>query len=195
MKIFRIGSMTVGVALTLFSLATPIGALAAQVKEKVLIDFTSFRRDPDGTTFRPYEYAYGSWDKHVVDLKGRGTLIKASDGKGGLGENKTMIDFSKSPMISLSFVIGSANQAKGMNFSLEDKDGTEETWWVPLENKTSTPVTAFRFELSKSDVKAKPGTTAGLNLKKISTWQIRGDYTDAKVEALLVKLVAEIAAK
>jgi hypothetical protein len=185
----------VGVALVVLSLAAPVCAEAAQVKEKVLIDFTSFRRDPDGTTFRPYEYAYGSWDKHVIDLKGRGTLIKAPDGKGGLGENKSMIDFSKSPMISLSFVIGSANQAKGVNFSLEDKDGTEETWWIPLENKASVPLTAFRFDLSKPDNKPKPGSTAGLNLKKINTWQVRGDYTEAKVEVLLVKLVAEIAGK
>jgi hypothetical protein len=195
MKICLTDSMMVGVALAVLGLATPVCAEAAQVKEKVLIDFTSFRRDPDGTIFRPYEYAFGSWDKHVVDLKGRGTLIKAQDGKGGLGENKTMIDFSKSPLMSLWFVIGNANQAKGVNFSLEDRDGTEQTWWIPLETKVSVPVTAFRIDLMKPDNKSKPGSTDGLNLKKIHTWQVRGDYTEAKVEVLLVKLVADIAGK
>ena len=172
--------------------AWPAASLAAvQPKEKVLIDFTSVKRDPDGKVFRVYEYAFGDWDKHIVDLAGRGTLIKAPTGKGGLGENKTMVQFGKASVVDLQFVIGNANQTEALSFSLEDKDGSEWTWTIPLAGKPHGQLLGQRLDLGKSESEQKAGTTPGMNLKKIGTWQVRGNYSDAKVEVLLVKLTAE----
>ena len=164
---------------------------AASPRESVLIDFTSFHRDPDGTISRPYEYAYGDWEKHVVDLAGRGTLVQAPSGKGGLGENKTALSVGKTTVVELEFVIGNANQSAAINFSLEDRDGTEQSWTIPLSGKPSGQVLRQKFDLGKSDAEPKPGKTSGMNLKKITTWQVRGNWTDSKVEVLLVKLTQE----
>jgi hypothetical protein len=164
---------------------------AAEPKEAVLIDFATVKRDPDGKVFRVYEYAYGDWDKHIVDLRGRGTLIQAATGKGGFGENKTMVQFGKHPTVDLHFVIGNANQAQTVNFSLEDKDGTEQTWIISLVGKPRGQPLRQLLDLGKADGEIKPGKTPGMNLKKMATWQVRGDYSDAKVELLLVKLTAQ----
>src|SRR5688500_10104584 len=69
------GAVLTLVMINVVTAASPL--VAAEPKETVLIDFTSVKRDPDGKVFRVYEYAYGDWDKHIVDLRGRGTLIQA----------------------------------------------------------------------------------------------------------------------
>lgn len=164
-------------------------ARAAQNKEVVLIDFADTRKDPDGTLFRPYEYAFGDWDNHVSDLRRRGVLIKAPSGKGGLGENKTMVDFSKSSTIELYFVIGNANRATTLWFSMEDKDGTEQTWTIPLAEFPPGQSVHASLDLNKCSSEQKPGKNPGMNLKKINTWQVKGDFTAQNVEILLVKLI------
>jgi len=192
MKLPRSASSCVVLTLVILLGAWPASLLAAaQPKEKVLIDFTSVKRDPDGKIFRVYEYAHGDWDKHIVDLAGRGTLIKAATGKGGLGEDKTMVQFGKASVVDLQFVIGNANQTEALSFSLEDKDGSEQTWTIPLAGKPQGQLLKQRLDLGKSDNEQKAGTTPGMNLKKIGTWQVKGNWSDAKVEVLLVKLTAE----
>src|SRR5687767_6024186 len=119
MKISRSAFRGAVLTLVMIHVVTAASSLiAAEPKETVLIDFTSVKRDPDGKVFRVYEYAYGDWEKHIVDLRGRGTLIKAGTGKGGFGENKTMVQFGKHSSVDLQFVIGNANQAQTVNLSL-----------------------------------------------------------------------------
>ncbi|MEO6003763.1 MAG: hypothetical protein ABIZ04_09810 [Opitutus sp.] len=175
--------------LALLSFGLLEGVPLLHAGEEVLLDLCAYHRDPNGSSSRPYEYAFGEWNKHVLDFNGRGTLIKAPNGKGGIGENKTSLEPGKSALVDLQFVIGNGNKAAAINLSLEDRDGTEQSWAVPLEGAAGQLV-RVRLDLSKPTTETKPGTTAGLNLKKLNTWQIRGDWSDRVVEVLLVKLTA-----
>ena len=178
------------VAALLCFISSSVPLEAAEAKEVVLIDFTYSTRDPDGTVSRSYEYAFGDWQKHLVDLKGKGTLIKAPSGKGGIGENKTLVDFGKSSAVNLQLIIGNANSSGGISLSIEDRDGTEQSWNISLEGKPRGQPLRFPLDLTKSSSESKPGKTPGLNLKKVAVWQMKGNWTDPNVEVLLVKLTA-----
>ena len=165
---------------------------ALVAKEVELIDFRKIVRDPDGTTFKCYEYTFGDWDGgKVMNLQGRGVLVQAPSGKGGLGENKTGVRFDQTPLLDLYIVIGNANPAKAINFDLTDKDGTEQTWQIPLEGLPKGTDQHIRLDLTKPSSEQKPGKTPGMDLKKVMKWQIRGDYSDLKVEVLLVRLAGQ----
>ena len=165
-------------------------ALAA--KEEVLLDFKHFTRDPDGTTYKCYEYTFGDWGNgKVTDLKGEGAMVHAVSGRGGLGENKTTLRLDKTPLVDLYFVIGNGNRANALSFGLTDKDGTEQTWQVPIAGLPKGTLQKVRLDLNKADSEQKPGKTPGMDLKKLATWQVRGDYTDPKVEVLLVQLAGQ----
>lgn len=165
-------------------------ALAA--KEEVILDFKYTTRDPDGTIHKCYEYTFGDWGGgKVIDLRGKGALIKAPSGKGGMGENKTMVTFDKTPVVDLVLVIGNANQANALSFGLTDHDGTEQTWQIPLDGLPKGSPQILRLDLRKPSSEQKPGTTPGMDLKHLDTWQFRGDYTDPKVEVLLIQLIGQ----
>jgi hypothetical protein len=172
-----------------FLLLLPV-ALAA--KEEVLLDFKHISRDPDGTIYKCYQYTFGDWGEgKVIDLRGKGALVQAPSGKGGLGENKTLTRFDKTPLVDLHFIIGNANQAQAISFGLTDKDGTEQTWQIPIAGRPPGTDQHVRLDLTKPSSEQKPGKTPGMDLKKILTWQVRGDYTDPKVEVLLIQLTGQ----
>ena len=161
-------------------------------KEEVLLDFKHFTRDPDGTTYKCYSYTFGDWgDGKVHDLKGEGALVRGSSGKGGLGENKTLLRLDKTPLADLYFIIGNGNKANALSFGLTDKDGTEQTWQIPIAGLPKGELQKVRLDFNKSSSEQKPGKTPGMDLKKLTTWQVRGDFTDPKVEVLLVQLVGQ----
>lgn len=166
-------------------------AQAAEPKEEVLINFADSRRDPDGKVFHAYQYAFGDWNKHLVDLPRRGILVKAPTGKGGMGENDTLAEFNGFAAVGFHFLIGNANQAQALSFSLEDSDGTAQTWKISLAGRAPGRTFHDRLDLAKPDSQENPGKKPGLNLKKISTWQVKGDFTDPNVEVLLVKITGE----
>lgn len=166
-------------------------ALPALAKENVLINFADSRKDPDGTVFRVYEYTFQDWGSgKVQDIRGRGALVRAASGKGGLGENKTLVKFDRVPAVELVYILGSGNRAASINFALTDKDGTEHQWSVPFAGMSPGPAYRHRIELAKPGSESKPGKTPGLDLKKIVSWQVRGDYQAAPVEVMLLKVVA-----
>src|SRR5262245_15512544 len=100
---------------------------ALVAKEEVLLDFKNVHRDRDGPVFKCYQYAFDAWDKKkVIDIPGKGALVQAPSGKGGIGENKSMIRFDKTPQVNLYFIVGNANKAQTINFAVTDKDGTEQ---------------------------------------------------------------------
>jgi hypothetical protein len=166
-------------------------ATYAAAKEEVILEFKNVRRDPDGTVYKCYEYTFGDWENKVNHLRGRGTLIQAPGGKGGMGENKTMIRFDQTPLVDLIVVIGNANNAQVLNFGLTDRDGTEQTWQISLAGLPKGVEQRIRLDMTKPSSEQKPGTKPGMDLKKLSVWQLRGDYTDPNVEVLLVKLVGQ----
>lgn len=165
-------------------------ASAAEGRTEMLVDFTDNHRDREGNISHPYEYVFGEWNAHVFDLPRRGALVKAPNGKGGLGENRTAVGF-EGDGATLHFVIGNANRAKAVAFGLEDRDGTEQTWVISLAGLPPGRELAQRLDLSNPTREDKPGKKPGLNLKKISTWQLKGDWTDANVEVLFIKLTGE----
>jgi hypothetical protein len=169
-----------------------VSPLTLSAKDEVLLDFTHVNRDPDGTIFKCYQYTFGEWGGgKVIDLRGRGALIQAPGGKGGLGENKTMLKLKKNPVVHLHFVIGNANQANAINFSLTDKDGTEHNWPVSLAGLPKGTEQRLRLDLAAAGSEQKPGKTSGLDLGRLESWQIRGDWGSSPVEVLVMKLVAE----
>jgi hypothetical protein len=169
-----------------------LSSLTLSAKDEVLLDFTEINRDPDGTIFKCYQYTFGDWGGgKVIDLRGRGALIQAAGGKGGLGENKTLLKLKKTPVVHLYYVIGNANQAGAINFSLTDKDGTEQSWRVPLADLPKGTRQRLRLDLTTPGNEEKPGKTPGLDLNRLASWQIRGDWGSVPVEVLVEKLVAE----
>lgn len=171
----------------------PLHLMAAPAKEDVLIDFTYIRQERDGTdvkVIKNYEYVWGAWNKHVSDIPKHGALIQAPINDGQLGEDSTMVKFDKTPNVELVFSIGSANKATALNFYLADSDGTEQQWRIPLEGLVPGKECHFPMDLTKCTTEAKPGKVPGMNLKKINTWRIQGDWSKLAAEFLLVKLVA-----
>jgi hypothetical protein len=168
----------------------PLLPVSLTAKEEVLLDFKQITRDPDGTVYKCYQYTFGDWGGgKVIDLRGKGALVQAPSGKGGLGENKTLVRFDKTPQVNLHFIIGNANHAKAISFGLTDKDGTEQTWQIPIAGLPVGTNQLVRLDLTKHSSEQKPGKTPGMDLRKILTWQVRGDYTDPNDEVLLVQLV------
>lgn len=163
--------------------------LSAKEKPEVLLDFTQVSRDPDGKVYRCFEYAWGTWNKKIIDLPGKGTLIQAPNGKGQLGENKTMLKLHKTPTIEINYLIGNANKAGSFNFKLIDKDGTEWTWPVPVNGLAQGVDQRLRLDLTKPGNEAKPGKTAGMDLAHLANWEFIGDYGGAPIEVLLIRVV------
>lgn len=178
-------------ATLLAALLLPAFTLTA--KEEVHLDFTHITRDsPTGPVYKAYQYTFGDWGNgKVIDLKGRGALIQAPGGKGGLGENSTMLKLHKTPVIDILYLIGNANQAGSLNFSLTDRDGTEQSWSIPLSGLAKGADQRLRLDLTKPGSEQKPGKKPGLDLAKLDSWQVRGDWGGAAVEVLLVKVIGQ----
>lgn len=179
------------------ALVSPARGLAAEPavgppKESILIDYADVRREPNGkVVLRPYEYAYGDWDHHAIEIPDRGTLIQAPSGKGGIGENSPMARFRDCTALALYFTIGNANQAQAIAFFLEDADGTKQTWNIRLARRPAGQPMRLRLHFEKPDAQETPGKKPGLDLAHIAAWQIKGDWSDAKVEVLLMRLAGE----
>jgi hypothetical protein len=167
-------------------------SLPAKEKTELLLDFTRVSRDnPSSPPIKCYQFSYGDWGGgKVIDINGKGTLVQSKGGKGGLGENKTMLKLNKTPILEINYLIGNANQAGAINFSLTDRDGTEQNWSVPLTGLAKGIDQRFRIDLTKPSHEAKPGKTAGLDLAKLESWQVRGDWSAAPVEVLLLRVLA-----
>jgi hypothetical protein len=163
---------------------------AAAPKETVLIDLTDVRQDPiREITEKNYEYVYDTWSKKVIDLPGKGALVQAPTGRGGLGENKTMVRFGKTKIIEVYLIVGAANKAQSVRLSLEDKDGTIQNWNMPIGTQPKGDLLKFTLDLEKSSDEEKSGKTPGLDRNKIYSWQLKGDWQDANVEVLFIKIV------
>ena len=161
----------------------------AAPKPKVLIDFTDSHRETGGAVFHAYEYTYTDWgDRHVIDLPGKGTLVQAPSGKGGLGENKTLVKFDHATGLDFIYLIGNANQAASIGFAITDDDGTEYQWTIPLAGKPTGRPLVQHFDLAKPDSQPNAGKISGMNFKRVTSWQVRGDFQAPKVEVLLIKL-------
>lgn len=166
----------------------PSTVRAAGSRAVVLIDFTNNRRERDGTAFHAYQYVFEEWQKHVFDLPRRGVLIQAPSGRGGLGENNPRLRLDRHPALVFHYLIGNANSAAAIAFSLEDSDGTVAAWDLPLAGVPQGVELGRRIVLTEPSREEKPGKKPGLDPKRIVTWQVKGDWAAPKVEVLLIKL-------
>ena len=163
----------------------------AAVKDLVVVDFLQMARNPDGTRERGYEYTFGDWDdkKKVGQLPDQGLIINLVGSKGGVGENRGL-DFRKHTKARVTFVIGNRNQAESISFSLVDKDGTDQSWDITLKDQSKGATLSRLLDLTQTGRAEKPGKTPGLDLKKLKSWQFKGNYQDAPIEVMIIKVTA-----
>lgn len=163
----------------------------AAVKDLVVIDFLYMPRNPDGTRERGYEYGFGDWDdkKRVGQFPDKGLIINLVGSKGGIGENRDL-DFRKHSKARVTYVIGNRNRADSFGFSLVDKDGTDQSWDISIKDQTAGVVLTRLLDLTSPARTDKPGKTPGLDLKKLKSWQFRGNYQDAPIEIMIMKVTA-----
>lgn len=187
MKTLRVVLNAAGLAVILGSgTLTPIAGAASQPHP--LIDFQANSRDRNGTVFHEYEYTYGDWQKHAIDLPRRGLLIQAPSGKGGVAQGRSRISFHKHPLVRLHYLIGNENKAQSVVFALEDGDGTAQVWTIPLAGLERGREFGFRLDLAKPTREDAPGKKPGLDLKRIDKWEVKGDWSDPAVEVLFIAL-------
>jgi len=171
---------------------TPATAEDAKPKNKTVIDFTQqdYMRDgADVTMKRRYDWASGSWEKNLTFIEGRGLLVNYTSGKGNMGGDKQM-KLGEFDAAYLIIVIGNRNAGKSLGVRLIDADGTEAVWNFPLAGKPVGTALVCRMPFATPDKVEKPGEVPGLDKNKIRKWQITGDWQEAKMEVLLVKLGA-----
>ena len=116
-------------------------------------------------------------------------LINYADGKGNMGGDKS-VKLGEFDAAYLIIVIGNRNASKSLSVRLIDADGTEAVWNFPLAAKPVGTALICRMPLATPDKEDKPGKVPGLDKNKIRKWQISGDWQEAKLEVLLVKLGA-----
>ena len=181
-------------------LATLIGMVfsalafsATAQKTATLIDFTYIPRDAlgnDDNSRRPYEYAFGDWGNNKVQLiRDKGLVINHLGSKGGVGMNKGL-RLKGADKAVVVFIIGNRNEAESFNFNLTDKDGTDHSFRIPLTGMSKGQVLTAVIRLDKAKKENKPGTKPGLDLEKLKSWQIAGDFGDKPLEVLVQKVLS-----
>lgn len=179
------------IALLFAGISAPLHAAA--VRDLVVIDFTDMLRNTDGTRQRSYEYTYGDWNdptgKSVVQMLGKGLLINFVGSKGGVGANRDL-DFRKHTRARINLIIGNRNRAGSFGFSLVDTDGTDQSWDISLKDQPVGRPLNLLVDLTKPSGENKPGRKPGLNLAKLASWQIRGNFQDEPIEILVLKITA-----
>jgi hypothetical protein len=180
------------VALALLLALVPMPLFAAAPKDVVVIDFTDMERNTGGARQRGYEYGYGDWDdagRKVAQIFEKGLVVNLAGSKGGIGENRDL-DFRKHTRAQFDFVIGGRNRAQSFVFTLVDKDGTDQSWDISMKDLPVGRPLSVVVDLTKPARENKPGKKPGLNLPKLATWQIAGNYQDEPIEILIVKVTA-----
>jgi hypothetical protein len=176
----------------LIALLPLTGTLAfAADSDAEVINFVRMGHNPDGTFERSYQYSFGDWQKakSIVQVQGQGLIINLAGSKGGVGENRGL-DFGKFTHARITFVIGNRNKAEAFGFTLVDRDGTDEYWEIPIKGMSKGADLSQLIDLTKPTRVDKPGKKPGLDFKKLETWQFKGNYQDAPVELLLMKVMA-----
>lgn len=185
MRITRLSLLSV-------TLAAGLGFLPGAVaKDLELINFLSMFRNADGTYEKSYQYTFGDWQgpKKVAQIPQKGLLVNLVGSKGGLGDNVSL-ELSKHSKVRITFMIGNRNAAKAFTFSLVDRDGTDQAFEVSLGGRSVGMETRATVDLSQPTREEKPGKTPGLDLKKLKSWQLKGDFGPDPLELLFLRLDA-----
>lgn len=164
---------------------------AAGSKDVTLVDFTYIARDPttgQESRDKVFEYSFGDWDKGKArQIRDKGLLINHLGSSGGVGANKKL-NFHGATKARLLFIIGNGNEALAFSFSLVDKDGTDAQFSIPLAGQPRGQPLIVTVDLTHPTKVEKPGTTDGLDLTKLKSWQIKGDFGAKPLEIMLSKI-------
>lgn len=99
-----------------------------------------------------------------------------------MGRNKRL-RLKGATKIQIAYLIGNRNEASSFSFSLVDTDGSENSFNIPLSAQpVGQPLAAI------IDLNAGHEDKPGLNLDKLKTWQIKGNYQDKPVELLIIRV-------
>lgn len=154
------------------------------------VNFLRMERNPDGSYERTFEYAYGDWgNNRAVQVQGKGLLVNLAGSKGGIGENRGL-DFRKHTKARIDFIIGNRNRATSFVFTLEDKDGTNQSYDISLQDKPKGAPLSAVIDLTTPARVNQPGGKPGLDLKRLRMWQLAGNWQDLPVEILFLKIWA-----
>lgn len=164
---------------------------AAGAKDLELLNFVSMFRNSDGTYEKGYQYSFGEWQekRKVAQIPGKGLLVNLAGSKGGLGDN-VGLDFTKHTKARITFMIGNRNVAKSFTFSLVDRDGTDQAFEVSLGGRSIGVETRATVDFTQPTREEKAGKTPGLDLKKLKSWQLKGNFTTDAVELLFLRVDA-----
>jgi len=170
-------------------------AFAADPKPKarVLVDFTRQAVDMDGGQPKPiksYDYSFEAWNDKLVFIDGKGVLIPALPGRGGMGQDNRLPIRADATSCVIEYAVGARNESESFTVSMVDSDGTEVSWFIGLKDKPRGVPVASTLDLATPDKEDKPGKKPGFDKTKTKTWQIKGNWQEPKLELVLIKLSA-----
>lgn len=186
-------SLTRGLVLTTAIIASGLVAFAAdsKPKTKVLIDFTRQDVEMENGVPKPikkYDYSFESWANKLVFLDGKGVLIPALPGKGGMGKDDRLGIGAAATSCVLEYAVGARNESDSFTVSMVDSDGTDVSWYIGIKDKPRGVPLTITLDLAKPDKEDKPGKKPGFDKTKTKTWQIKGNWQDAKIEVVVIRL-------
>jgi hypothetical protein len=166
----------------------PVHSVKADAK---LIDFTYIARDTttgEDSTERAFEYSFGDWGNgKVIQVRNKGLLVNYLGSNGGVGANKRL-NLRGSARIQIEFIIGNRNAASSFSFGLEDADGTKQSFSIPLADKPVGRPISHVFAVDQPTSTDAPGKVAGLDVKKLKVWQLKGNFQTQPLEVLVSKV-------
>ncbi|MBE2214481.1 MAG: hypothetical protein IAE82_11470 [Opitutaceae bacterium] len=184
-----------GIALACFLAASGSFAFAAdgKPKPKVLVDFTRQDAEIEAGVPKPikkYDYSFEAWNNKLVFLDGKGILIPALPGRGGMGTDNRLSIGATNTHCLIEFIIGNRNESESFTLSMVDADGTDVSWYINLKDKPRGVAITMPLDLAKPDMEDKPGKKPGFDKTKTKSWQIKGNWQEPKLEVLLVRISA-----
>ncbi len=169
--------------------SSPLFLTAVGAKEEEVINFLDMPRNSDGTYEKGYEYIFGDWEKKAVQIPFKGFLVNLTGSQGGVGDGHGL-DFGKRTKARIVFILSGRSLARSFSLNLVDRDGTEQSFDVSLENLPRGVEQSVIVDLTKPSRETKPGSTPGLNLKKLMSWQLTGNFQSEPIEILFLRVAA-----
>jgi len=186
-------SRTLVLASTLALSGVVAFAADAKPKTKVLIDFTRQEVEISNgvpTPIKKYDYSFEAWNNKLVYLEGKGILVPALPGNGGMGKDDRLGIGAAATSCVIEYAIGARNESESFTVSMVDSDGTEVSWYIGLKDRARGVPLSSTLDLTKPDQEDKPGKKPGFDKTRTKTWQIKGNWQDARIELVVIRLSA-----
>ncbi len=136
-------------------------------------------------------FSFLSWEKKPQLMEGA-LSIKVENGKGGCGYlyQRDLSSFAdRTPALTLT--IGPTNKAKSIRVVLQDEDGTEQSYMIPLDK--ASPGSTVTIPASEGASVREPaahgqaGKKEGFDITKVQHVVLVGDWGDSPYDLLIRK--------